>query len=165
MTLGSRLLLIALLATTARAQCLGHSAVYPAPSCVAVLRACNASNGVFWLRPGSTTYQAFCGVDGWVLAMTIDGWSSTLAYSSPLWENDALLNDAALSPSQATNAKLAPFLDLPGDSVRLVMSIGTASGQPVVASPGPFTSLRALLAGGFHATTTARSDWFSLQPA
>ena len=139
------------------------SAAFPAASCGAI-SACSLPDGVYWLSPAGTAYQASC-AGGWALAMKVDGAQQTFAYSSAYWTDGALLNADAVTGAGVGEAKLAPFLDLPGDSIRLVMTAPNGqTGSPVVVTPGSFTSLRALFSGGYVATTTPLTDWYAAVP-
>ena len=134
---------------------------YPAPSCGAVA-ACGLPDGVYWLSPAGTPYQARCS-GGWTLAMKIDGAQQTFAYSSAYWTDGNLLNPTAVTGEG--EAKLAPFLDLPGDSIQLVMTAPNGqTGSPVVVTPGAFASLRALFGGGYVSTNTPPANWRAIAP-
>ena len=136
---------------------------FPAASCGAV-SVCGLPDGVYWLSPSGTPYQAQC-TGGWTLAMKIDGAQQTFAYSSAYWTDGNLLNAGAVTGAGVDEAKLAPFLDLPGDSIKMVMTASNGqAGSPVVVTPGAFESLRALFNGGYIATNTALSSWHAIAP-
>ena len=139
---------------------IGTSA-FPASSCGAV-SVCGLPDGVYWLSPTGTPYQAQC-TGGWALAMKVDGAQQTFAYSSAYWTDGNLYNPTAVTGAGVSEAKLAPFLDLPGDSIKLVMTAPNGqSGSPVVVTPGAFTSLRALFNGGYTQTSTSPSSWHAI---
>ena len=139
------------------------TAAFPAASCGAV-SLCGLADGVYWLAPAGTPYQAQC-TGGWALAMKVDGAQQTFAYSSAYWTDGNLLNPSAVTGAGVGEAKLAPFLDLPGDSIQLVMTAPNGqTGSPVVVTPGAFDSLRALFIGGYVATTTTLASWRAMVP-
>ena len=92
------------------------TAAFPAASCGAV-SVCGLPDGVYWLAPAGTPSQAQC-AGGWALAMKVDGAQQTFAFASSLWTDGDLLNPTAVTGVGVGEAKLAPFLDLPGDSIR-----------------------------------------------
>ena len=142
---------------------------FPALSCGAV-KVCGLPDGVYWLSPTGTPYQAQC-TDGWALALQIDGALSTFNYSSPYWTDSALLNADAVTGAGVDETKLPVFLDHPGSAVRLVMSTGVGSvglggvlGTPLVVNTGSYSSLRSLFSSPTIATTAPRSEWNSAVP-
>ena len=166
-----RVALTFILFTTAVAQCTpcfddsGNAAgtsAFPAASC-GVVSACGLSDGLYWLSPAGTPYQAQC-TGGWTLAMQIDGAQQTFAYSSSYWTNGNLLNTAPTSVWQ--EQKLQTFVDMPGSLLRVVMcsTDNTNCGSPLVLSVGAFPSLQSLFNGGQITTNVDRNTWFALPP-
>ena len=153
---------------TASPCVVGASAATAATHCGHARAACGFSNATFWLASpvGGAPYRAYCAGDGWVLALRVNGAAGTFAYESPLWTSAALLNDAALDPAGAQEAKLAPYVDTPGSALRVEMTAPNGlRGEPLVLPiPGGFSSLRALLAGGGVATAAPLGAWYSLVP-
>ena len=153
---------------TASPCVVGSSAATAAAHCGHARAACGFSNATFWLASpvGGAPYRAYCAGDGWVLALRVNGAAGTFAYESPLWTSATLLNDAALDPAGALEAKLAPFVDTPGAALRIEMTAPNGlSGAPLVLPvPGGFSSLRALLAGGSVATAAPLGAWYALVP-
>ena len=142
---------------------------FPASSCGAV-SVCGLPDGVYWLAPAGTQYQAQC-TGGWALAMLIDGTQQTFGYSSAYWTDGNLLNPTAVEGGGVVEAKLAPFLDLPGDSIKVIMGTGVggagwtgSSGSPLIVTVGSFLSLRTLFSGGTLATTTPLNQWYAVVP-
>ena len=122
---------------------LGSVPSFAAPSCAEV-HACGGADGTHWLAPAGVPYQARC-TAGATEALRVDGASQSLAYSSPLWINSELFNEEGVAGSASSAAKLRPFVDMPGDSIRVVMTDAAGGvGAPLVLRPGSFNSLREL---------------------
>lgn len=144
----------------------GLSSALPAASCLDAFTTCGLTNTTLWIRPNATApaYRARCAFDGWTLAMKVDGGSTTLQYQSPFWTDSVLLNSDVDAVEVALEAKLQPFVDLPGRAIRLVFtpprSVAEA-GQPVDVPVGSFSSLRALFSGPYRQSTVAPDGWFS----
>ena len=97
-----------------------------------VLKSCGVSQAVRWLyspNNQSDTYQAWCDVNGWMLAMKVDGTSSALLYSSSYWTNNQLLNSgiSSMNVNSGGDAKFRAFTTAPGVAVRLAMRTATAA--------------------------------------
>ena len=97
--------------------------------------------------------------------MKVDGNSQTFDFDSPLWNNTKLLNSGHVDGLGVAQAKLAPFVNMPGDKVMVVMHILGATGTPVVLPTPPFASLMSLFNGSHiwasaeqFATTTTTSQ-------
>ena len=145
----------------------GATASQPAASCAEVHAHCGSSIGVFWVQPPlvAAPYRAACAAGGWALALKIDGRQSTFAFSSPYWTDGALLAPDPDAVGSLLEAKLQPFLDMPGTEVMLVMATNSSSGAPLTLGVvGGFASLRALFSGGFVATTADLASWYALMP-
>ena len=150
---------------TPSANCLiGLSASSPALSCADAYNACGFGDGVVWVRPAGTTYLAVCAAGGWTLAAKIDGTQQTFAYANSIWTNAQLLNPSANSVGLVAEAKLQPFIDSPGDTIRVIMSVNGVAGAPLILSTGPFSSLTALFSGGYTATSATPAAWHALVP-
>lgn len=149
---------------------IGRSAAAPALSCADVYNACGGAllDDAYWLQPVGVAepYLAVCADDGWTLALRLDGRLPTFRFSSSYWTDDALLNPDVTQLSNASEAKLAPFLSVPGNELRVRMlapSNRLAGGDLRVSLPA-FSSMRALFTGGFTPTSEPLSSWYGLVP-
>jgi len=125
---------------------------------------CGTTDGLFWVRPSLSVaaYQALCADDGWTVALKVDGSQNTFLYDSPLWTNASLLNADPAQLQTSAEAKLQPFLDMPGVEIRLksLWPNGDA-GTPLTLSLPPFASLKELFSGGYTATFASRAQWLA----
>ena len=133
----------------------------PADSCRTAYDACGATNRTIWVRSsvrGEVAFSAFC-LDGFALAMQIDGTRNTFVYGAPLWSSTTLLNPDASAVQSVAEAKLQPFVSTSGTTIRLIMTVsasGALTGAPVdLDIPGNFTSLASLFGAGAYVATAA----------
>ena len=155
--------------TTACSDTIGLSESEPATDCYAfALNACAPTNGLRWIRPSdaASAYQAEC-LDGYALAMVINGSSSAFVYDSPLWTNGALLQPNA-TVALGSDAKLRPFVDQPVSSIRLInLGLGWPLHSPTIQFDFQLhTNLRAVFSSGsFINTPVQRRLWTDLAPS
>lgn len=145
---------------------IGLSDSSPGISCSYIYGACGLTDQLLWVLPvtSSIPYQAWCASDGWALAMKIDGNSPLFGYNSGYWVNNSLYNSDPYLLSSVSQAKLQPFIDTPGDSIRLVMVTPNGNtGSPLLLSVS-FSSLQALFSGGTVLTNAALSSWYNIIP-
>lgn len=144
---------------------IGEAEGTPAGTCLDAFEACGASmsDKLVWIQPNWPTglpYQAWCGADGYTLAMKIDGTTNTFGYESPLWESAALLNGDPAAYTTVANAKLEPFVNHPVDAVKLEFTASLGAGTPVVITRNSSApSLLSLFRGGFSVTDAPRQAW------
>ena len=95
--------------------------------------------------------------------MKLDGRSTAFQYHSSYWTDDRLLNDDPALLDDVTEAKLQPFNDLPGRTIRLLFTTpDNRTGQPVDVPVGGFSSLRSLFNGSYLPTDVPAnvSGWY-----
>lgn len=134
----------------------------------------NAISGTYKIKPkgSANPYDAGCEMTmfggGFTLAMKVDGSKPTFDYDAAYWTTNQLYNPTATSLDDTTEAKLAPFHDVPFKEVALVFQTGGV--KKALPIPVVKESLGALLANETP-TTLAPKDWTDavqgsgLQPA
>ena len=132
-------------------------------SCMDVF-SCKLVDGVYWIAPAAVPYKVSC-LQGWTLALKIDGGLQTFAYSSAYWTNSALLNEVYPDGAGVREAKLQPFIDTPGTALRITMTTPNGNtGSPLVLQTGPFDSLQTLFSGPTLQTTSNLASWYAMVP-
>lgn len=127
----------------------------------------NAISGTYKIQPKgvATPYDAGCEMTifggGFTLAMKVDGAKTTFDYDAAYWTTAQLYNPTATSIDDTTEAKLAPFHDVPFKEVALLFQTGGAKKALTIAATRE--SLGALLAAETP-TTLGRSAWLDLVP-
>lgn len=125
------------------------------------------ADGVFHLTPtASEPFDAYCDMTsdggGWTLALKAGGPSTTFRYDSPLWTNNATLNETSTDLS-TNQAKFASFSQTAFDDIRLVTNTAGAVNWLKISRAS--ASLQALFASGTYVDTgTPRKDWMILIP-
>jgi hypothetical protein len=149
-----------------KGYCLGSDCVYP--SCKERKASLPGSpSGVYLVDPDMTgsapPFLAFCGMNvaggGWTLLMKVDGAKSTFPYSSPFWLNDEVFRPDF--PSYDLNeAKLSSYASLPFANLLVGIRIGDMTHFATLAIGG--SSLRDVMATGFHPSALGRDGWESI---
>jgi hypothetical protein len=149
-----------------RGYCLDSQCVYP--SCKDRLAALPGSaSGVYSIDPdligGDPPFRAFCGMrlagGGWTLLLKIDGDKPTFNYDSALWENSVTFQPE-LPDFDANEAKLRSYITLPFATLLIGMHDGAGTRWTVLSLGG--SSLRDLMATGYHPTALGRGIWEQL---
>lgn len=158
--------------TLVRDECrVGKSPNTPATTCLDAFKACETEEEVVWLSGSATTgpYQAYCGPEGWALAMRIDGGATTFTYTSPYWTSNVLYNDVVEDVWDVSEAKLQTYVSLPLQQIRVVMrdENGVPGSSPVdITLNRTYPSLQAVFSNGDGALPTSidRSSWLAVLP-
>jgi hypothetical protein len=98
---------------------------------------------------------------GFTLAMRIDGNKSTFDYDSTLWTSTKLFNGTDAALAKTTEAKLAPFHDVPFTEVALQLDTKATTRALRIAAPK--ASLAELVAAA-EPTNVGRTAWLDLVP-
>nr|MBK7070110.1 hypothetical protein [Deltaproteobacteria bacterium] len=132
-------------------------------SCNAIPRA--APTGVYTLSAGGTNWRAYCDMTsdggGWTLVMKVPGRDPGFVYSSAIWTNTSVLNEASTDLS-TTPAKFRGFFTLPFQQLRVGMVDGSPRYLVVPVSSSNVGPLNAIFAGPARATSLGRNAWRTL---
>jgi hypothetical protein len=132
-------------------------------SCNAIPRA--APTGVYTLSAGGTNWNAYCDMTsdggGWTLVMKVPGRDGRFVYTSAIWTDTSVLNEASTDLS-TTPAKFRGFSTLSFTQLRLGMLDGAPRFIVVPVSTTPLGSLREVFAGPRRATSAGRATWLRL---
>ena len=95
------------------------------PSCAAHKANGCTSDGVYSLRPSSTTYDAYCDMTtdggGWTLVMMAANSGTTFEHDSAHWTSATTLNTTATDPSVNTDMKSQAFNEVGFTEIRYCM--------------------------------------------
>ncbi|MCA9525743.1 MAG: hypothetical protein KC549_05540, partial [Myxococcales bacterium] len=112
-------------------------------------------------------YRAWCDQHtaggGWTLALRAQGRDSALAFDSPLWVDDALLNPEA-GGFDGPEAKLASFLTVPFQEYMIFMDTADNRGLGFFTMESPADSLVSVFRGPGAPSAESREDWLALAP-
>jgi hypothetical protein len=122
-------------------------------------------SAVYTIKPKAAPYPAGCDMQlfggGFTLVMRIDGSKNTFDFDSNLWTTARLLNETDASLSKTSEAKLAPFHDVPFAEVALQLDTKATTRALKIAAPK--ASLAELVASA-ESTNLGRTAWLDLVP-
>lgn len=124
-------------------------------------------SAVYTIKPKAapTPYPAGCDMQlfggGFTLVMRIDGSKNTFDFNANLWTTARLLNETDASLSKTSEAKLAPFHDVPFAEVALQLDTKATTRALKIAAPK--ASLAELVASA-EPTNLGRTAWLDLVP-
>jgi hypothetical protein len=140
----------------------GKSVSNPGTSCAHIKSvAPSSANGNYWIAPaGNPAFEVYCDMTGggWTLVVKVrSGDADTFRYDSANWTGTGTLNPTSLDPAVDENMKSLAYSQLPVSEIRFdLVTVGNSRTETVSAA-----SLRAVLTGGFRASSYSRGQMLS----